>query len=311
MDTFPSHGEALLNQSSLPLLQQNFGNITYYQPDGTERIARLNTFPLDVDTSIGIARDVTDEQATEIQLRRAQKMDAVGQMAGGIAHDFNNILGIILGNLELLKNDAAENDKILKRADTINKSAQRAADLTNQLLDFSRQQVTRVEKINVNVTLEEMKNLITRSVTPGVEIEYQFTKDLWFTAVDPGDFHDALLNLTLNARDAMERHGHLLFKTRNRLLNQNYCIQNPGVHPGKYVQLSVDDSGEGIPPDLLDRVFEPFFTTKPQGKGTGLGLSMIFAFVKRSKGHIKIKSELGVGTSFNIFLPRCVNDSRV
>ncbi len=253
---------------------------------------------------LGVGRDITDRRKNEKALRRAQKMDAVGQMAGGIAHDFNNILGIIIGNVNLLERHVSSDQKALKRIGTIKKSAHRAADLTKQLLGFSRQQPTQMAITDINQAIDEMDSLIVRSITPEVVVERQFEPKLWLTEIDVGDFQDALLNLILNARDAMPAGGQLILKTCNCTLDATYCAQNHGAVPGEYVQLMISDSGVGIPVKHQEKIFDPFFTTKAQGKGTGLGLAMVFGFVNRSNGSISVYSELGVGTVFRLYLPR-------
>ena len=252
----------------------------------------------------GTTQDITEIIEKEEQLRRVQKMDAVGQLTGGIAHDFNNILGIILGNLDFLKQQVAPDEKILKRVNTIDKAAQRAADLTKQLLGFSRKQQTDVQPTNINKLILGMDSLLTRSITPEVTIQKQLTDNLWLTDIEPGEFEDAILNLTLNARDAMPGSGRLNIETGNTILDAAYCVQNHTVSPGEYVQLTLSDTGKGIPTEQQERIFEPFFTTKPEGEGTGLGLAMVFGFVKRSGGHIKVYSEIGIGTTFRLYLPR-------
>jgi len=286
----------------------DLGEVTYRRPDDSRRIARLSTVSLDRETLIGIARDITEEQATERQLRRTKKMDAIGQLTGGIAHDFNNILGIILGNLDLLERQIPADDKARKRIRTIQKSAQRAADLTRQLLGFSRRQTAQMAVTDINRVVGGMESLIAHSVTPQVEIENKLADDLWLTEIDPGDFQDALLNLILNARDAMAGRGLLTLETRNRTLDADYCALNPGAEPGEYVCLTVSDKGEGIPLEQQERIFEPFFSTKSQG--TGLGLSMVYGFIKRSKGNIKVNSEPGIGTSFQLYLPRAEGEEQ-
>ncbi len=248
--------------------------------------------------------DITERKLTERGIRRAQKMDAVGQLTGGIAHDFNNILGIIIGNLSFLKKQVTDDEKALRRINTINKATQRAANLTNQLLGFSRKKTTDVLPTNINLLIKGMESLITRSVTPEVEIDQQLTDNLWYTDIEPGEFEDALLNLTLNARDAMPGTGKLTIETCNTTLDKAYCNQNQSITPGEYVQLSFSDTGKGIPRKQQDRIFEPFFTTKPEGTGTGLGLAMVFGFTSRTNGHIKVYSELGIGTTFRLYLPR-------
>ncbi len=253
---------------------------------------------------VGTIRDITDQKKAELTLRRSQKMDAVGQLTGGIAHDFNNILGIILGNISLLTPLISNNVQARRRIEAIDKSAQRAADLTKQLLGFSRQQASQVVTTDINRLIEEMKNLLGRSMTPEVLIEHHFTSDLWLTELDPGDFEDALMNLMINARDAMEGGGKITIETNNIMLDDDFCSHAVDLLPGEYVQLAVTDSGSGILREDQERIFEPFFTTKPRGKGTGLGLAMVFGFVKRSKGHINLYSEQGIGTTFRLYLPR-------
>jgi len=286
----------------------NEERITYADDGHEELVETVKTPVLSAESELigvlGVSRDITDRRKNEVALRRAQKMDAVGQMAGGIAHDFNNILGIIIGNLNLLKPIVATNAKALKRVDTIRKSAQRAADLTKQLLGFSRQQPTQISNTNINQVIEGMDSLVARSITPEVTVEQGLFEGLWLTKIDAADFEDALLNLILNARDSMPEGGQLTLETCNSTLDEAYCEKNHGASPGEYVQLTVSDSGEGIPRKKVEQIFEPFFTTKAQGKGTGLGLSMVFGFVKRSKGHISVYSELGVGTTFRLYLPR-------
>lgn len=252
----------------------------------------------------GVLADITEHKQTEQALRRAQKMDAVGQLTGGIAHDFNNILAIIIGNLDLLEHDISGDERSLHRVETIRKSAQRAADLTRKLLGFARQQAGIVTVTDINQIIDGMRSLIARSVTPEIEVELRLAEALWSTRIDQGDFEDALLNLVINAHDAMPGGGHLTLQTSNCLLDSDYCSHNPGTSPGAFVQLKVSDDGEGIAAELHESIFEPFFTTKAQGKGTGLGLAMVFGFVKRSGGSIKVDSAVGKGSSFEIYLPR-------
>ena len=289
----------------------DLGVVTFNRPDESTRIARLNVLLLDTETVVGIARDITEEQLMEKQIRRIQKLDAVGQLTGGIAHDFNNILGIILGNITLLEQQLKGEEPALKRIQTIKKSSERAATLTKQLLGFSRKQAAQTSVININRVIDNMENLISRSVTPAVEIEHKFSAELWLTDIDPGDFEDALLNLVINARDAMPGGGSLLLETANCTLDAAYCTQHPDIAPGNYVELAVSDTGEGMSPEVQEGIFEPFFTTKAQGKGTGLGLAMVFGFAKRSNGHIKVYSELGYGTTFRLYLPRATGQDRL
>jgi len=254
-----------------------------------------------------VGRDITERRQTEIALRRSQKMDAIGQMAGGIAHDFNNILGIILGNLSFLKRQVSSDEKALKRVYTSNKAALRAADLTKQLLGFSRQQAQELRPSNINQLIQGMDSLISRSITPEVEVEYNVADTCWQTEIDPGDFEDAMLNLVLNARDAMPNGGKLTIETSNKVLDARFSEKNTTLVPGEYIELAISDTGTGISISDQERIFEPFFTTKPKGKGTGLGMSMVFGFARRSKGQIKVYSESGIGTTIRVYLPRSTN----
>ena len=253
---------------------------------------------------IAIRTDITERKLSEQALRRSQKMDALGQLTGGIAHDFNNILNIILGNLELLKNQVSDDEKIQQRVQNIYKSTMRAANLTRQLLSFSRHQAENVAITNINQLIKEMDNMIAQSITPQVEIEWHLAKDLWSTEIAPGDFEDCLLNLVINARDASFGGGWLSIETANITLDENYCENNPDIEAGDYVQLKVSDCGDGMTAEQLEHIFEPFYTTKEQGKGTGLGLAMVFGFIQRSKGHINVESEPGLGSTFRLYLPR-------
>ena len=255
---------------------------------------------------IAIRTDITERKQSELALRRSQKMDALGQLTGGIAHDFNNILNIILGNLELLKKQAPDDENTQQRIQNIHKSTMRAADLTRQLLSFSRHQAENVTITNINQLIKEMDNLIAQSITPQVEIEWHLANDLWSTEIAPGDYEDCLLNLVINARDALSGSGWLSIETINTTLDVNYCEKNPGIEPGDYVQLKVSDCGEGMTAEQLEHIFEPFYTTKEQGKGTGLGLAMVFGFIQRSKGHINVESEPGLGSTFRLYLPRSI-----
>ena len=248
--------------------------------------------------------DITELKQNEEALRRSQKMEAVGQLTGGIAHDFNNILNIILGNLNLLEQQVDMDEKTKKRLNAIDHSVQRATSLTRQLLSFSRRDVKLEKTTDINQLIESMHTLIAQSLTPEVHVEHHMKSDLWTTLIDQGDFEDALVNLSINARDAMGGKGTLTIETSNCVLDEDYCKHNPSCVPGHYVQLSVSDNGVGISAEAQEKIFEPFYTTKEQGKGTGLGLSMVFGFVKRSRGAIKIYSEPGIGTTFRIYLPR-------
>jgi len=252
---------------------------------------------------ISVISDVTEKRKSERALQEAQKMEAIGQLTGGIAHDFNNILGVIIGNLDLLDAQNIDNKKANKRIAAATKATERAAKLTKQLLGFSRKKVARSSIVNINELITEMDELLEHSVGHNIEISSSLSDGLWNTEIDIGDFHDALLNMVINARDAMPDGGEIILESSNCSLEQSFCEQNAGASPGDYVMLAISDNGEGIAEDIQANIFDPFFTTKIQGKGTGLGLSMVFGFVKRSKGYIQVYSELGFGTTFRIYLP--------
>jgi len=295
-----------LNAGEIP----GFSTVKSYQhPDGVSvwvnmMLTSLTGVSKSAPYHLCMIEDITEKRQTEDALRRSQKMEAVGQLTGGIAHDFNNILNIILGNTELMKKSIANDDKALKRLGIIIKSSERAAALTKQLLSFTRNKAEQLSIIDINTLITEMDTIISRSLTPDIEISYLLANDLWMTEIERGDFEDALLNLVINARDAMQGRGHLIVKTENSLLNREFLRLNPDIAPGEYVQIILTDDGTGINPDKLEHIFEPFFTTKAVGAGTGLGLSMVFGFCQRSNGFIKVYSELGVGTTFRIGLPR-------
>lgn len=254
--------------------------------------------------TLSSAEDITELRRSEKALRRSQKMDAIGQLTGGIAHDFNNILGIILGNADLIKQKAREQPAIESRITIIESAAQRAANLTRQLLDFSRDESDENAVVSPNTIISGMDDLIRRTVTPQITVKSLLAENAWYVRINPGDFQDSLLNLTLNARDAMPAGGTLIFRTRVCELRDHERRRHGGIIPGEYVKVEVEDSGTGIPPEAQERIFEPFYTTKGVGKGTGLGLSMVYGFVKRSNGFIDVHSDPGCGTRFCIYLPR-------
>jgi len=251
-----------------------------------------------------VYRDVTEAQETERQLRQAQKMEAVGQLTGGIAHDFNNILTVITGTIEILAEAVEDRPQLAAVAKLIDEAAERGAVLTGQLLAFSRKQPLQPRHTDVNTLIMDAAKLLRPTLGEHVEIESMLEDEAWPALVDPNQFATALLNLALNARDAMPEGGKLTLETANIILDESYAKGHGEVIPGHYVMIGVSDTGSGIPASIRDRVFEPFFSTKSEGKGTGLGLSMVYGFVKQSEGHIKIYSEEGLGTTIRIYLPR-------
>jgi PAS domain S-box-containing protein len=251
-----------------------------------------------------IGRDVTDVEAKEEMLRHAQKMEAVGQLTGGIAHDFNNILMVILANVEELLEDETLRGERRELLTSIAASGERAAELTRGLLAFSRKQRLMPQPTDLTDLVTATDKLLRRTLGEQIEIEAMLADDLWTTDIDRAQLESALVNLCVNARDAMPNGGRLLIETKNTELDSAYALANPGVVPGEYVMLAVSDTGTGMSPEVLDKVFEPFFTTKGVGKGTGLGLSMVYGFIKQSSGHVKIYSELGRGTTIRMYMPR-------
>jgi len=248
--------------------------------------------------------DITEQRQLESNFRQAQKMEAIGQLTGGIAHDFNNLLTVIMGCSEVLGEEVKENPRLGKMAEMMLGAAQRGAELTHRMLAFARRQTLEPRAVNVNDLLMDMETFLRRTLSADVALDViQGCVDCEAT-VDPTQLESAILNLCVNARDAMPGGGTLTIETCNSVLDANYAAQNPEVVPGDYLLVAVSDTGTGITAENLGRVFDPFFTTKGVGKGTGLGLSMVYGFVKQSKGHIKIYSEPGHGTSVKIYLPR-------
>ncbi|WP_323353667.1 hybrid sensor histidine kinase/response regulator [Leptolyngbya sp. CCNP1308] len=254
-------------------------------------------------------QDVSDRIVLEEQLQQSQRLESVGQLTGGIAHDFNNLLTVILGNAELLTEMLDPDPRLQPLAAMIGSAAQRGAELTQRLLAFARRQALDPEAVDVNRLIAAIDGLLRRTLGEHIEIEIVRRAGLWPALVDPAQLESALLNLCLNARDAMVEGGRLTLETANTRLSQDYADQHVEVVPGQYVMVAVSDTGLGIASENLERVFEPFFTTKETGKGTGLGLSMVYGFVKQSGGHIQIYSELGQGTTIKMYLPRFWGDT--
>lgn len=253
---------------------------------------------------LAINSDITRRLAIEEQLRQAQKLEAVGQLTGGVAHDFNNLLTVILGNAEVLAERLSEDKSLCRLAEMTSAAAQRGADLVHRLLAFARRQALEPQVVDLNSLLKDMDGLLRRTLSEDIEIEFIQSAGLWNALVDPSELEAAILNLCLNARDAMPRGGRLTIETGNLSLDQYYADWNADIAPGQYVVVAISDTGIGMEPHILARVFEPFFTTKEAGKGSGLGLSMVFGFAKQSNGHVKIYSEPGQGTTVKMYLPR-------
>ncbi|HKS88389.1 MAG TPA: MASE4 domain-containing protein [Stellaceae bacterium] len=248
--------------------------------------------------------DITERKKLERQLQQAQKMEAVGNLAGGMAHDFNNLLGVVILNVDVLRDRLADNPEGEELTGEVMTAALRGADLIRRLLAFARRQPLQPQRSDVNHLVAEITKLLERTLGEDIRISLDLGAGLWPVVVDPAQLEASLTNLATNARDAMPRGGELAIVTDNRRLDEDYASQHAEVVPGDYAMIEVSDNGSGMPPEVLAQVFEPFFTTKEAGRGTGLGLSMVYGFTKQSGGHINIYSEVGVGTTVRLYLPR-------
>jgi signal transduction histidine kinase/CheY-like chemotaxis protein len=266
-----------------------------------EHAAELATVNHDLETQIG------QREKAEEALRQAQKMEAIGQLTGGVAHDFNNLLQVILGNLERLAprlRGTGADDELRRLIDAASRAAARAATLTQRLLAFSRRQPLMPTSLDVNRLVVGMSELISRTLGEAIRTETLLSGNVWRVSADENQLESALLNLAVNARDAMPSGGRLTVETRNVTLDEAYAGSQDGVQPGDYVQIAVTDTGTGMTKDVVERAFDPFFTTKGIGQGTGLGLSQVYGFVRQSGGHVRIYSEPGHGTTVKLYLPR-------
>ena len=251
-----------------------------------------------------LGEDLTEYRQAQMALNQAQKLKAVGQLTGGVAHDFNNLLTVILGNLAMLEEDLRHDPDLHKSARTAMNAARRGADLTRRLLAFSRQQTLQPRLLSPGQQMGEIAELLQRALGANVQLETAVEPEVWNIRVDPGQLTNAVLNLAINARDAMVGGGRLRIEARNVTLDDGYAARYPDVVPGDYVRLTVEDTGCGMTPEVVEQAFEPFFTTKELGAGTGLGLSMVYGFVKQSGGYIRIRSQVGSGTTVELYLPR-------
>ena len=276
----------------------------YFEP--LQKHFEINAYPAPDGITIYF-RDITQQRVLAEQMIQAQKLESLGRLTGGVAHDFNNLLTVILGNAEMLVEQSAPGATEHVLAEMIFGAAQRGAAMTQRLLAFARKQALEPVPSDLNALVSNTDQLVRHTLGGHIEIDVVRANALWLTLVDPGQLESALLNLAINARDAMPGGGRLTIETANASLDEAYTANHSGVAPGEYVMLAVSDSGTGIAPEMLARVFEPFYTTKQMGKGTGLGLAMVYGFVMQSKGHIAIYSELEHGTTVKIYLPRLVN----
>jgi PAS domain S-box-containing protein len=257
---------------------------------------------------LSIARDLTDQKELEEQLRQSQKLQAIGQLTGGVAHDFNNLLAVMMGNAEMLE-DKVSGDKVAEtELRAIRKAVERASSLTERLLAFARQQSLSPVPVSFVELIDGLEDMLRRTLGGSIKLEVDNQADLWSGMIDPHQFENVLINLAINARDAMNGSGNLCFRSRNVTLDEEDVGQLENIKPGHYVLIAVQDDGCGMSKDLQSRVFEPFFTTKGVGQGSGLGLSMVFGFASQSGGHVAIDSEEGSGTTIKLYLPGSKED---
>lgn len=256
---------------------------------------------------VAVFQDITERRELDSQLRQSQKLQAIGQLTGGIAHDFNNLLTVIMGNSELLAESLGEQENLQALAQMSTSAAQRGAELTQRLLAFARRQPLAPQVVDLSRLVIAARPLLQRTLGESVRIDVIADPALSRVEVDPGQFEVALLNLAINARDAMPAGGELVIETHDAALDEDYCRRETEVAPGDYVRVSVSDNGTGIAPGVIEHVFEPFFTTKDAARGNGLGLSMVYGFVKQSGGHVKVYSEPGEGTTVHLYFPRVAN----
>ena len=258
----------------------------------------------------GAFQDITEKRNLEERLHQAQKLESVGHLTGGVAHDFNNLLTVIIGNTEMLMERLEGRPVLREMAEMAASAASRGAELTHRLLAFARRQALEPKQIDVNRLLANMETLLRRTLHEDIDIETIWASDLWTAEIDPAQLESAILNLAINARDAMPSGGKLTIETANAVLDESYATKHQEVQAGEYIAISISDSGSGMTPEVLKQAFEPFFTTKQTGKGSGLGLSMVYGFVKQSGGHIKIYSEVGEGTTIKLYFPRAITASQ-
>jgi len=268
-----------------------------------EQVRRIDAYSND------LAKEMREREAAESKVRQMQKMEALGNLTGGIAHDFNNMLAVIVGSLDLASRvRAGDEERVRRMINAALDSARRAAQLTRRLLAYSRMQPLSPKPIEVKAFVGDVAELLRRTLGEHIQIETVFGAGVWRANVDVPELESAILNLALNARDAMPKGGKLTIETSNTLLDRAYASSHIDIEPGQYVLIAITDTGGGMSPEVLNKAFDPFFTTKAPGVGTGLGLSQVHGFIKQSKGHIAIYSELGVGTTVKLYLPRYIGE---
>jgi len=282
--------------------------VEWKRKDGTFMKARCSGWPVIGEGAEAVcfeifAEDVTEKRLLERQLQVAQKIEAVGRLSGGIAHDFNNLLGVIIGYSQVLIKKLGAANPLFEHAEEIEKAGQRAASLTKQLLAFSRQQVLAPAVLNLNAVITDMGKMLHRLIGEDIDLAMKLSADIGRVKADQGQIEQVIMNLVINARDALPQGGKLIVETVSETLDEAFTRQHPGSRVGRYVMISVADSGTGMTPETLAHLFEPFFTTKDRGKGTGLGLATVYGVVKQSGGYIWVESELGQGSRFKVYLP--------
>lgn len=287
----------------------------WLRPDGTVvRVESRGVAVIDADSGrtlvIGGMQDISAQRELQVQLVRAQRLESIGQLTGGVSHDFNNLLTVIIGNAEMLEDALEDRDDDRQLVAMIRRAAERGADLNAQLLAFARRQPLAPRSVDVNELIERISPLLVRTLGEHIELGVDLAPDLWLSMLDPTQLESAIVNLAINARDAIGAHGQLQIETRNVILDRDYTEPLGDVMPGAYVQVVVADTGPGIAPEIIDHVFEPFFTTKADGLGSGLGLSMVYGFVKQSGGTVGIFSEPGLGATVKLYLPRATDDDQ-
>jgi len=283
------------------------GQIVNRRKDGTLYDEDMTITPISNDEGthfIAIKEDLTERKNLEDELTQAQKLDVIGRLAGGVAHDYNNVLGVILGYGELIKNKLHDEETIRRQLDAIIAAAKRGSELTKRLLSFARKEIVAPKIINVNSSIESIKEMLTQIIGENRVLVLNLEKDIWNVRVDPTQLDQVLVNFATNARDAIEKAGTITVETLNFLADETFVRGHPDFAQGEYVRISFADSGKGMDKDIVKKMFEPFFTTKPSGKGTGLGLAMVHAIVKQNNGNIEVQSEPGIGTRIDIYFPR-------
>ncbi|GEN14929.1 hypothetical protein NCH01_13600 [Neoasaia chiangmaiensis] len=306
-----SEGEFLETEAQLRLSRPKRNESIVYSrhcSDGSQ--VEIRRSPMPDGGFILTLTDMTKRAQAEAVLRESQKMQAIGQLTGGIAHDFNNLLTVVLGNLELVNSKLANAPDLQKKIERASWAARRGATLTAQLLAFARKQPLSPKPIDLATALPDLVPLLTRTLGEHIDIRYVERAGLWPAMADAAQLENAVLNLALNARDAMPDGGRLTIETANVVLDEEYARLHSEVTPGDYTMVAVSDTGHGMRPEIVSRVFEPFYTTKAEGKGTGLGLAMVFGFVKQSGGHVKIYSEVDAGTTVRLYLPRSIEEAQ-